>query len=64
MSEKERVMTDTRRFVVLIDPNNAPRAVVFASQSAAERWRDVAEENGVETFGLLPIVSRVEGLVD
>lgn len=37
-------------------------AVEFASVSAASKWRDLAEMLDIETYGMLPVMNRVEAL--
>lgn len=44
-------------------PQDDTAVVVFASQAAAERWRDVYEENGGTTMGLVRVVNRVDALL-
>jgi hypothetical protein len=56
---------NTSRVAVIIDrPGGTWGVVIFASRAAAEKWRDVAEEKGVETRGIVDVVSRVDALLD
>jgi hypothetical protein len=54
------------RHAVVLAPHNGDNGavVVFASRESAERWRDAAEEQGVETIGLLPIAARVDAFLE
>lgn len=52
------------RVGIVVDlPEGNKGVVIFASHEAADRWRDVADDKGIETYGILPVVSRVDALL-
>lgn len=57
-------MSDGRVALIVARPQGNRGVVVFASRDAAYRWREVAEDKGVETFGCVEVVSRVDALLD
>lgn len=55
---------NAQRVGILVDtPEGGTAVVLFASVEAADKWRDVAEDRGVTTRGMVPVISRVDGLL-
>jgi hypothetical protein len=49
--------------LVIDTPEGNQGVVIFASFAALNKWREVAEEKGINTYGALEVVSRVDALL-
>ena len=53
------------RHVVIVETKRGGNAAVeFASETAASKWRDLAETLGFTTVGMFPILKRTEVLYE